>query len=354
MSEPEPQVAPILGLAPMCAPGAEAAAAARLQRPDLSVRLGPLQLGHPLINASGTMEIFDLADMAGPAILEHPPVAAYVPKTILLEPREGNPPPRILESAGGMINSIGLSGEGLEAFVSERLPRLLTLPCPLILSIGGFSLSDYAAVAAGLRGALEQWSAGWTAKAGLEANISCPNVHSGCASIGSDPGETHGVMAAIREVWPGLLVAKLTPNVTDIGAIARAAVAGGADAIAAVNTYKGLVIDRKTLRPFLGNMIGGVSGPAIKPLALRVVYELFRSVEVPLIGMGGVAGVQDALDFMACGARVVAVGSAAFRDPWIVQDIADGLAGELASRGLRMEELVGLAHRKLISGCTSG
>ena len=180
----------------------------------------------------------------------------------------------------------------------------------------------------------KHWSAGWTARVGLEANISCPNVHSGCASIGSDPRETRAVVAAIREVWPGLLVAKLTPNVTDIGAIARAAVAGGADAIAAVNTYKGLVIDRQTLRPYLGNITGGVSGPAIKPLALRVVYELVRGGRSASSSVWVAwRAVQDVLDFMACGARVVAVGSAAFRDPWIAQDLADGLAGELASAG---------------------
>lgn len=322
-----------------------ATSAAAVDRPDLSVRLGPLRLEHPLINASGTMEILDLADTLGPGILEHPPVAAYVPKTVLLSPRAGNPPPRILETPAGMINSIGLPGEGLETFVNERLPRLLALPCPLILSIGGFSLQEYASLAAGLRSALKHLEADWPARVGLEANISCPNVHSGCASIGSDPQETLAVMAVIREVWPGLLIAKLTPNVTDIGAIARAAVQGGADAIAVVNTFKGLVVDRETLRPYLGNITGGVSGPAIKPLALRLVHEVFQAVEVPIVGMGGVASVQDVLDFMACGARVVAVGSAAFRDPWIAQDLADGLAQELAARGLILDELVGLAHR---------
>ena len=323
-----------------------------VDRPDLSVSLGPLRLEHPLINASGTMEIFDLADALGRGILEHPPVAAYVPKTVLLSARAGNRPPRILETPAGMINSIGLPGEGLETFVNERLPRLLQLPCPLILSIGGFSLQEYASLAAGLRSALERWDIDWSARVGLEANISCPNVHSGCASIGSDPGETVAVVKAIREVWPWLLIAKLTPNVTDIGVIARAAVDGGADAIAAVNTFKGLVIDRETLRPYLGNVMGGVSGPAIRPLALRMVHEVFQAVKVPIVGMGGVASVQDVLDFVACGARVVAVGSATFRDPWVARDLAHGLAGELAARGLTLDELVGLAHHGEASVCT--
>ena len=312
--------------------------------PDLSVQLGPLRLEHPLINASGTMEIFELAETLGADILQHPPVAAYVPKTVTLRPRAGNPPPRILETAGGMINAIGLSGEGLEAFVAGRLSNLLALPCPLILSIGGFSLQEYVSLASGLRQALDGSRPGWVDRVGLEVNISCPNVHSGCASIGTDSGETYEVVAAVREVWPGLLVAKLTPNVTDITAIALAAVAGGADAIAAINTLKGLVIDRETLKPYLGNVVGGVSGPAIKPLALRMVHELFVSVEVPIIGMGGVTSIQDVLDFMACGARVVAVGCAGFLDPWRARVLADGLAEVLAARGMGLGELVGWAH----------
>ena len=312
---------------------------------DLSVQLGPLRLAHPLINASGTMEIFELAEALGAGILQQPPVAAYVPKTVTLEPRVGNPTPRILETTGGMINAIGLSGEGLEVFVARRLPRLLALPCPVILSIGGFSLKEYVALSFGLHQALDQAApGGWVARVGLEANISCPNVHSGCASIGSDPAETGEVVSAIREVWPGLLVAKLTPNVTDITLIARAAVAAGADAVAAVNTYKGLVIDRRTLRPYLGNIVGGVSGAAIKPLALRTVYELFASVEAPIVGMGGVANVQDVLEFISCGARVVAVGSAGFREPCLARGLATGLAEALQERGMGLGDLVGRAH----------
>ena len=313
---------------------------------DLSVRLGPLRLEHPLINASGTMEIFALAEKLGPDLLTRPPVSAYVAKTITLAPRPGNPPPRILETAAGMINAIGLPSEGLDGFVRSSLPRLLALPCPLILSIGGFAPDEYVALASGLRFALDASSPGWTERVGLEVNISCPNVHSGCSSIGSDPGETRGVLAAVRDVWRGLLIAKLTPDVTDITVIARAAVAGGADAIAAVNTYRGLVIDRGTLRPYLGNVVGGLSGPAIKPLALRAVYELFASVEVPIIGMGGVVCVQDVLDFMACGARIVAVGSGGFADPCRCHTLAWELAAALIERGIGLDELIGTAHAR--------
>lgn len=313
---------------------------------DLSVNLGPLRLENPVINCSGTMELFELAETFGPSILEQPPVAAYVPKTVTLEPRTGNPPPRILETAGGMINAIGLPGPGLEVFLAEQLPRLLALPCPLIVSIGGFSAGEYAALAAGLRQALVgALGEGWTPKVGLELNISCPNVHSGCASIGADPGETGAVVGAVRAVWPGLLVAKLTPNVTDIVAVGRAAEAAGADALAAVNTFKGMVLDRQTLKPFLGNITGGLSGPAIKPLALRAVYELYQGVDVPIIGMGGVANTQDVLDFMSCGAIVVAVGSSAFQDPALASMLVSGLGAALADRGLSLQGLVGRAHR---------
>ncbi|MBN1628893.1 MAG: dihydroorotate dehydrogenase [Thermoleophilia bacterium] len=315
---------------------------------DLSVRLGPLQLEHPVINCSGTLEVFELADTFGPRFLDHLPVAAYVPKTVTLQPRAGNPLPRILETAAGMINAIGLPGPGLEAFVAQELPRLLSLPCPLILSVGGFSRGEYVTLASGLGEALDfACPEGWAAQVGLELNISCPNVHSGCASIGADPQEAEAVVGAVRAVWSGLLVAKLTPNVTDIAEIGRAAEAAGADAVAAVNTFKGLVIDRRTLRPYLGNITGGLSGPAIKPLALRAVYELFETVSIPIVGMGGIANTEDVIEFMACGATAVAVGSCGFRDPCLGRHSAQGLATALDERGLSVGDLVGCAHREL-------
>jgi dihydroorotate dehydrogenase (NAD+) catalytic subunit len=293
------------------------------------------------------MELLELAETFGEGVLETPPVAAYVPKTITPAPRAGNAPPRILETASGMLNSVGLPGEGLEAFIAQKLPKLLSLPCPLIVSVGGFSRADYVCAARSLRLTLEETlGEDWVARVGLELNISCPNVHSGCMLIGADPRETQGVVSAVRGEWPGLLVAKLTPNVTDISSMARAAVEGGADAIAAVNTFKGLAIDRTTLRPYLGNLTGGLSGPAIKPLALLAVFEIFASVEVPIVGMGGVSCLQDALDFMACGAAVVAVGSAGFRDPWLAAGLAKELGPELQRRGLQLCDVVGRAHHR--------
>ena len=311
---------------------------------DLTVDLGPLRLAHPLINASGTLDLFEVAESLDPTIVTEPPVAAYVPKTVTLQPRRGNEPPRILETAGGMLNSIGLPNRGVEMFVEEDLPRLLALPCPLILNVGGFRAEEYGVLAARLRQALDVLQPGWVTRIGLELNVSCPNVHSGCISIGTDPAETRRAVSDAREAWPGLLVVKLTPNLGDIKPVARAAVEAGADALALVNTFKGLALDRVTLRPYLGGVTGGLSGPAIKPLALRFVYEVAQEVDVPLIGMGGVASVRDVLDFLACGATVVAVGAAGFRDPWLPARLATGLAAELRRRGWCLRDVVGRAH----------
>jgi len=313
---------------------------------DLSVALGPLRLDYPLINASGTLELLDLAETVGRPFIEEPPVAAYVTKTVTLSPRSGNPPPRILQVPMGMLNAVGLPSKGVEAFVADELPRLLCLPCPLILSIGGFATDEYVSLARRLKEALESGlGADWAGRIGLELNISCPNVHSGCAAIGSDATQTEELVSAVRESWSGLLVAKLTPDVSDIVMIARAAEKAGADAVAAVNTFRGLALDRHSLKPYLGNLTGGLSGPAIKPLALRCVYELFAGVDIPIIGMGGVANIQDVLEFMACGANVVAIGSSGLREQCLASILADKLRASLAQRGLPMDELVGCAHQ---------
>jgi dihydroorotate dehydrogenase (NAD+) catalytic subunit len=324
---------------------------------DLTTRLGPLVLAHPLINASGTFDVFEVAASlgleaagAGTRFLAEPSVAAYVPKTVTLEPRRGNEPPRILETEAGMLNSIGLPNPGVEAFVERELPRLLALPRPLILNVGGFSVQDYVLAVERIRARVEDApghpldAAHWTTRVGLELNISCPNVHSGCMSIGTDPRETSSLVAAIREVWPGLLLAKLTPNVTDITGVAKAAEAAGVDAVSLVNTYKGMALDRVTLRPYLGAVTGGLSGPAIKPLALYSVFEVAGAVSVPVVGMGGVASVQDVVDFMACGATVVAVGSVGFREPDLVGRLAEGLGRFLGDRGWTLRDVIGRAR----------
>jgi len=315
---------------------------------SLAVDLAGLKLDHPLINASGTMDLFALAESVGQEVLERPPVAAYVLKTVTLRPRVGNPPPRIVETACGVVNAIGLPNVGIEVFIREELPRALELACPIIVSIGGESAEEYAEVTCQLARAVAQLSGSeWTSRVGLELNISCPNVTRGGMAIGSDPAETSRVVASVRKVWAGVLIAKLTPNVTDIAAIGKAAVEAGANVICAVNTYKALVMDRSSLRPYLGNVTGGLSGPAIKPLALRAIYDLYAAVEVPIIGMGGIASVQDVLEFISCGATAVAVGSALFREPYLPRVLAQELAVFLDQRRLTLEQLTGFAHRSV-------
>lgn len=319
---------------------------------DLTVQLGPLTLAHPLINASGTLDLFETAESLGGEVgeqfLHHPPVSAYVPKTVTPEARRGNPPPRVVETAAGMLNSIGLPNAGLEAFVERDLERLLALPRPIIFNLGGFAPEEFALGAERLRLTLERQLGSpaevWK-KAGLELNVSCPNVHSGCMQIGASPDETAATVGGVAEVWEGLLVVKLTPNVTDAVPVAQAAVEAGAGALSLVNTFKGLVLDRLTLTPYLGGTTGGLSGPAIKPLALRFCWDVAGKVDVPIVGMGGVATVDDVVDYLAVGASAVAVGAAAFRDPWLYAKLALELGEELKHRGLSLAQLTGCARR---------
>ena len=309
----------------------------------LSVRLGPLHLAHPIINASGTMEIFDLAEVFGEEILKRPPVAAYVSKTVTVEPRDGNPPPRILETAGGMINAIGLSGEGIDAFTRNRLPRLLRLPCPLIVSAGGFSVDEYTLLASRLREALEDaQGSNWTAKAGLELNISCPNVKREGMVFGTDPAMAGQVVAAVRQATSLPLIAKLTPNVTDITQIAGRAVDAGADAISLINTLVGMAVDIRRRTPKLANVTGGLSGPAIRPVALAMVWKVARQVSVPVIGIGGITTARDALEFFIAGATAIQVGTGNFVDPRTSLDIIEGLGTFLEEEGIEsLTDIIG-------------
>jgi dihydroorotate dehydrogenase (NAD+) catalytic subunit len=306
---------------------------------DTRVQLGPLSLAHPLINASGTLDLFEVADALGSSVLSAPPVAAYVPKTVTLAPRMGNPAPRILETDAGMLNSIGLPNPGVEAFVATELPRLLTLPCPVILNVGGFSPAEYALTVDRLRVGLESLMEG---------------VRPGGSGVGESAGADGGpvwisrvgrTVEAVREVWPGLLIVKLTPNLADAVPIARAAEEAGATAVSLVNTFKALALDRFTLRPYLGGGTGGLSGPAIKSLALRFVFEVASGCGLPIVGMGGVTGIQDVLEFLACGAVVVAVGSAGFRDPFLPARLAEDLSDALSKRRWTLTDVVGRAHR---------
>lgn len=299
---------------------------------DLRVSLGPLELQHPLVDASGTFDALEHARRVRGDLFAAFPYAAYVPKTVTLEPRAGNPPPRVTETAAGMINAIGLANPGVEAWL-ESLDELEALRQPLIVSVGGSAAAHYAAVVR----AVETWAAGRAGApprvGGYELNVSCPNVAGGL-QIGADAAATAEVVAAVRAETARPVFTKLTPNVADVLPVAGAALAAGSSGLALVNTFKAMVLDPASLRPFLGNRTGGLCGPAIKPIALRMVAEVATAFPgVPLIGMGGVVSGLDALEFIACGATAVAVGAANFKGLETPRRILSELRRELAVRG---------------------
>jgi len=290
---------------------------------DLTTRVGTVQLEHPVMNASGTLDPLAARD-AGLAIDRE--LALLVTKTVTPLAREGNEAPRVCEVEGGMLNSIGLPNPGLDDFVRTVLPAVRALGRPLVLSIGGFEHADYELACRRLDG-----EAGVAA---LELNVSCPNVKSGCISIGSDAGETEAVVRACRAATRLPLWVKLSPNVADLAAIARAAERGGAHALVLTNTLRGLAIDHWKLEPLLGGVTGGLSGPALKPVALAAVHICREACDLPLVGVGGIASGWDALEFLVAGASAVQVGSAAFKEPLLARRIREELVTLLAQRGL--------------------
>ena len=287
----------------------------------MAVRIGAVELEHPVMNASGTL---DPLAASGAGLPIHRDLAAVVTKTITPQPREGNPPPRLAEAPSGMLNSIGLANPGRAAFLAG-LPELVALGRPLVVSVGGFAVEDYAGSAAALDGL--------PGVVALELNISCPNVETGCDSIGSDPAETIAVVRACRAATALPLWVKLSPNVSDVTVIARAAEEAGADALVCVNTARGLAIEPWSGRPVLGAGSGGLSGPALKPVALAAVWACARACEVPVIGVGGIANGRDALDMLDAGATAVEVGTALFRDPGAARQVSRELAELLTGRG---------------------
>jgi dihydroorotate dehydrogenase (NAD+) catalytic subunit len=301
--------------------------------PDLSVRLGPIELAHPLVDASGTFDLLEYARRYHGDYFADFPYAAYVPKTVTADARTGNRAPRVSETAAGMINAIGLENPGIHAWAA-RLAEWSALRQPVIVSVGGNEPEQYAEVVRALEEHLAEAPPDSAPRIeGYELNVSCPNVSSGL-QIGADPGATHEVVAACRAATARFLLAKLTPNVRDVTEAGAAALQGGADGLSLVNTFKAMVLDRQTLRPFLGNRTGGLCGPAIKPIALRMVAEVAEAFpDTPIVGMGGVMTGLDALEFIACGATAVAVGAAnftAFEAPGrILQELRD----ELEARG---------------------
>ncbi len=284
---------------------------------------------NPVVTASGT---FGYAQEFEP-FLDLSRLGAIVVKTITLHPRAGNPPVRIVETPAGMLNAIGLQNVGVQAFVEEKLPYLRTLGPPVIVNIAGESIEDYVELAKRL--------SDQEGVSGIELNISCPNVADGLI-FGCNAVLANKLVACVRQVTSLPLIPKLSPNVTDVAEIARALADAGADAISLINTLMGMAIDVRTRRPKLGNVTGGLSGPAIRPIAVRMVWEVARAVKLPLIGMGGIMTADDALEFLIAGATVVAVGTANFTSPSSTERIIDGIRAYLVSHKVsRVTDLIG-------------
>jgi dihydroorotate dehydrogenase (NAD+) catalytic subunit len=296
---------------------------------DLSVTLGRLHLKNPILVASGT---FGYArEMAG--VVDFARLGGVIPKTVTRQPRAGNTPPRTIETPCGMLNAIGLDNDGIEHFLHHHLPYLRTLPTAVLANIAGENEDDFVEMAAAL--GREQ------GLAGVELNLSCPNVAGGI-DFAIDAEVTRRVVARVRAVCPLPIVAKLTPNVTNIVPIARAAAEAGADAVSLVNTFVGMAIDWRRRRPILGNVTGGLSGPAIKPLALRLVWQVARQVRVPILGIGGIATIDDVMEFLIAGASAVQLGTVNFYDPTasmrVVEQLPEAL-GQLGASSVR--EIIG-------------
>ena len=270
------------------------------------VELCGVALGGPILNGSGTFDAIAARRAFGDALLERFPFDAFVSKTITLAPRQGNPPPRLWEASAGLINSIGLPNKGLEGFLAADLPELAELPVPLVVSVMGFSRAELATLVerVGERDEVAM----------IELNVSCPNVETGLV-MGADPAETARAVEAVRPLTGKPLMVKLTPNANEPAAVARAAQDSGADAVSLINTLKGMALDPRTARPWLGGTTGGVSGPAVRAVALEQVASVAAAVVIPVVGMGGVASGRHAADLLAAGAACVAVGTESFRDP---------------------------------------
>ena len=301
-------------------------------QPDLSVDLGGLRMQNPVTVASGTFgygrEYADYVDLRR--------LGAITCKGIRLDPVEGNPQPRIAEVRGGMLNAIGLQGPGVEGFVRDALPFLRALGVPAICNIWGLSVDEYAEVARRLS-AEEGVSA-------LELNVSCPNVHGGGAAFGTDPRTLSAVVSAARAATRLPLLVKLAPNVPDVTVFARAAEEAGADALSISNTIPAMVIDIERRRPFLGNVQGGLSGPALHPVAVRLVWQAAAAVRIPILGMGGIVEPSDAIELLCAGATAVAVGTANFTDPATPLRVVDGIRDYMVRHGLAKVADIAIPH----------
>jgi dihydroorotate dehydrogenase (NAD+) catalytic subunit len=289
-----------------------------------------VELAHPVINASGTYDALAARAVFGDEVLADFPFSAFVSKTITPEPRAGNEPRRIWETPAGMINSIGLPNKGLEGFLAEDLPRLAELPVPLIVSVMATNREDFARMVAA--------TAERDEVAAIELNVSCPNVHSGLI-VGEQPAETEALLEALRPLTEKPLIVKLTPNVAAPEAVALAAEEGGADAVSLINTLKASAIDPASGEPAIAAGHGGLSGPAVRPIALQQLRAVRAAVGVPLVGMGGISSAADAAEFIVAGATLVAVGTESFRDPKAGSRVAKGLETAISRIQSRVQAL---------------
>jgi dihydroorotate dehydrogenase (NAD+) catalytic subunit len=280
-----------------------------------------LELRHPVINGSGTFDAIAARRAFGDRLLDEFPFSAFVSKTITPEPRAGNPPPRLWETPSGLINSIGLPNKGLDGFLSSDLPQLAELPVPLIVSVMGTSHNEFARLVDGV-GCREEVAA-------LELNVSCPNVKSGLI-VGEAPEEARSLLRRLRPLTEKPLLVKLTPNVADPVPVAEAAVEGGADAVSLINTLRAVAFDPDKSERWLGGGTGGLSGPAVRAIALAQIHAVASAVQVPVVAMGGISTGRDAAEMIRAGAKIVAVGTESFRDPAAGTRIAEELSGELA------------------------
>lgn len=292
------------------------------EKPQMRVDIGGIEIKNPVMTASGTFgyasEFEDLVDLNR--------LGAIVVKGLSLEPSRGNPPPRIIETPCGMLNAIGLENVGLAAFVKDKLPFLRRLDTPIFVNVYGKSTKEYAELAARLEDI--------DGVSGIEVNISCPNVKSGGMAFGAYPESAAEVVRAIRKQTTKPMMVKLSPNVTDITEIAKSVEGEGADSISLINTITGMAIDIETRRPKIANITGGLSGPAIKPVALRMVWQVAQSVNIPVVGIGGIMTAKDALEFLIAGAVAVQIGTANFINPHTTTDVIDGIETFLMERNI--------------------
>ncbi|AOT69856.1 dihydroorotate dehydrogenase [Geosporobacter ferrireducens] len=299
-----------------------------MQKPDLRVKLGSLTLQNPVMPASGTfgVETCKLCDIKK--------IGAILPKSVTLHPRQGNKPPRVAETTGGMLNAVGIQNKGLDYFIEEILPFYMPYAMPMIVSISAYSVDEFKRMVERLEGL--------DGIAAIELNISCPNLEAGGKAFGMNSGATYQIVKEVKALTGKVIIPKLTPNVEDITVIAKAAEEAGADAVALTNTFLGMAIDIKSKKPKLGNIIGGLSGPAIKPISLRMVWQTAQKIKIPVIGGGGIQNWEDAIEYLLAGASAIQVGTANFTNPNSMVEIVEGIEQYMLQHSIKsVEEIIG-------------